>query len=255
MGVTLKNLGLSRAPGQLVRCTLCGEEKPWGAEHFKAVGGKPRLPCRACQNRARTERAARDPGHTRAAGRDRMARWREGHPEQVKAANRGPRSFDRERANDRINRWRREHPETRRVEFQRRKALAEGLPNTLSMEDWERCRAYWGDWCCICGRVAGGGYVLAIEHWIPLSDPRPDNPGTVPGNILPMCHARRGVRGGCNNAKWTRDPVAWLTGRLGVQAARAKLTEINAYFNAVTPPAARDLIAAVAEAITGEAVG
>jgi hypothetical protein len=65
-----------------------------------------------------------------------------------------------------------------------------------------------------------------MDHWIALSDPRPDNPGTVPTNIVPLCH---GI-GGCNNRKSNRDPVEFLETEFGVRRARQILTRINAYF-------------------------
>jgi hypothetical protein len=56
-----------------------------------------------------------------------------------------------------------------------------------------------------------------------------DNPGTVPTNILPLCH---GVRG-CNNEKFNRNPAVWLVEKLGQEAAERKLAEIEAYFEYV----------------------
>ncbi len=114
-------------------------------------------------------------------------------------------------------------------------------------QDWDKCLLYWENQCCICGQKAKDGYIIAQEHWIPLADKRDDNPGTVPWNILPMCHARSGVSGGCNNSKWKREPVSWLESRLGAEQAQLKLTKITEYFssvekNAVTPPVMQLLV-------------
>jgi hypothetical protein len=76
---------------------------------------------------------------------------------------------------------------------------------------------------------AENGYTLAKEHWIALGDQR--NPGTVPWNILPLCHAKSGVKGGCNNAKWTKDPVVWLESVLSPESFQRKLAEIMDYFD------------------------
>lgn len=238
-----------RTIGQLVRCAKCGAEKPWDIEHFAAENGKPRNPCRDCRNAARDARAKRDPEQTKAGVRSRMARWRANNPDKVQQANRRPRSINKELARQRVNSWKRARPESRRVEYHRRKSLKLGLPDAFTAADWERCLAYWGHRCCVCGREADDRYALAQEHWIPLASKRPDNPGTAPWNILPMCHARPGHAGGCNNAKHARDPETWIVGRLGVQLAARKLVAIRTYFNAVTPPAMRLLIARCLETL------
>lgn len=225
-----------RIIGQLVRCTQCGEMKPWQTGVFKSEKGKPRNPCIECDTKRRALNAVNNRQRERKSGRERMASWRKAHPEAVYEANRKPRSFDRELARERINRWRRDHPETRRIEIHARKTLKLSLPNHFRKSDWLRCLNYWGNRCCICGRPVGDGFVLAIEHWIALSDQRQDNPGTVPWNILPMCHARNGAHNGCNNAKWARDPIEWLIDYLGEKQALQKLSEIQAYFETVTPP-------------------
>ena len=81
----------------------------------------------------------------------------------------------------------------------------------------------------ICGRSADAECSIAADHWIPLSYKGTDNPGTVPWNILPLCH---GI-GGCNNHKCNRDPIEWLVEKLGEEAAMQKLAEIQAYFDLV----------------------
>lgn len=224
-----------RTIGQLVRCTKCGELKSWQVGVFKSEKGKPRMPCIECDAKRRAAWTTANPGRERRTATKRMARWRAANPEKVREANRKPRSFDRKLAKERINRWRREHPEARKIEVQKRKARKQGLPAAFGKAEWERCLTYWGECCCICGRVSGRGFVIAMEHWIALSDPRECNPGTVPWNILPMCHARNGASGGCNNDKWAKDPVEWLAVYLGAEKAQEKLREIEAFFSVVTP--------------------
>jgi hypothetical protein len=133
--------------------------------------------------------------------------------------------------------WKRKNPEKARANARtgelRRRALEANLPSQWSNFDWERCLNYWQHRCCVCGRPQGLWHVLAREHWIPLSDPRPDNPGTVPWNILPMCHtSQNGATDvpGCNNSKWKKDPVEWLVEKLGKRKAAQKLAEIEVYF-------------------------
>ena len=109
------------------------------------------------------------------------------------------------------------------------------LPNTLTVDEWERALDYWDHRCAICERPRGLWHTLAQDHWIPLT--HADCPGTVASNILPLCHGE----GGCNNSKGKKEPVAWLVSRLGKTRARHKLQEIRAYFAAVRPLEARRL--------------
>jgi hypothetical protein len=226
-----------RVIGQLVPCTKCGIEKPWGIEFFKTEGGKPRNPCVECDNKKRAAYTKAHPDQERQRGRERMARWRANNPEKNRALQERsklkPKTVNRELARLRENRWKRNNPKKRVVEAQRRQAMKRNLPNSFKALDWEKALSYWNNRCCICGRVSGNGFVLAIEHWIPLSDKRADNPGTVPANILPMCHARSGSTGGCNNSKWIREPVSWLKSYLGNDLAEIKLAEILKYFSLV----------------------
>lgn len=225
-----------RTIGQMIQCTQCGEMKPWQVGVFKSEKGKPRMPCIPCDTKRRAANAGANRERERIAGRERVARWRTNNPKKVKEANRKPRSFDRELARKRINRWKRENPDTRSVEIHRRKARKLELPDSFTKSDWKRCLKYWDKACCICGRKQGSGFAIAMDHWVPLSDERDDNPGTVPWNIVPMCHARNGASGGCNNSKWIKDPVEWLVDYLGAEKAKEKLIEIETYFETVAPP-------------------
>jgi hypothetical protein len=115
-----------------------------------------------------------------------------------------------------------------RINKQRRRARQRSLPDTFTVADWQRALDYFGNCCAVCGRAPDDHVTLAADHWIPLSDPRPDNPGSVAANLLPLCH---GV-GGCNNRKSSRDPVEFLETEFGEQAGKI-LVRILAYFQLV----------------------
>lgn len=219
-----------RVIGQLVRCTQCGELKEWQVGVFKGEKGKPRQPCVPCDTERRAKNADSNRDRERASARIRTRQYRERYPDRVQISNRKPRKINQKLANERSRVWKKAHPESAVTAFHQRKARLRELPSSFKRSDWLRCLAYWGNQCCICGRKSGDGYVIAQEHWIAVFDERKDNPGHVPWNILPMCHARKGVAGGCNNAKWTRDPVAWITDWLGHEKAAQKLSEIENYF-------------------------
>ena len=118
------------------------------------------------------------------------------------------------------------YPHFRRVYEQLRQARKRGLPELFFVSDWLRALGYFGGCCAICGRATSEGVILAADHWIPLADSRPDNPGTVPTNIVPLCH---GV-GGCNNRKGSRDPIEFLQTEFGTERAAEILYRIEAYF-------------------------
>lgn len=106
------------------------------------------------------------------------------------------------------------------------------LPNTLQPETWLEAIEYWHGCCAVCGRQLSdlfNSHKPAMDHWIPVASA--NCPGTVPYNILPLCHGA----GGCNNSKGKKDPVIWLTEKLGKRAAKKKLAEIEAYFDSVRP--------------------
>jgi hypothetical protein len=144
--------------------------------------------------------------------------WREDNPDRV-------RELDRE--------WKAKNPEKTLVIKQRRAARKQGLPDTFSDSDYTYMMAYWQGKCAVCGRQVCDGLIIVLDHWIALSDERPDNPGTVPHNMLPMCHStKRGMRG-CNNRKWKLEAVQWVFSQFDEQDARVIIERINEYFEVV----------------------
>jgi len=121
----------------------------------------------------------------------------------------------------------------KRLAAHARLSLERGLPYDFLREDEILMLDYWHHRCAVCGALADLWRTLAWDHWIPLRSP--DTLGTIPGNILPLCHAKKGAATfpgprACNNSKGAKDPVAWLTTRLGARKAAAKLRAIAAYF-------------------------
>lgn len=128
--------------------------------------------------------------------------------------------------------WRRENPEKVRITHLRRHTRKLGLPDTFTETDWQRAVDYFHGCCAICGRQANdlfGTHTLSKDHWIAVTDTRPDNPGTVPENILPLCH---GVDG-CNNSKLNKDPIEWVTRQFGNRKAKQILARVEAYFQSL----------------------
>lgn len=184
-------------------CTSCGKDYPATHEYFPVYKNGalcPNRPCRACiANEHRKYNRAYAEKH--APLKAQMARQ-----------------------------WQKDNPGAARVRLAVSRAQSRGLPACYTVSQWKDCLSYWHHSCAICGQGESEGLTIALDHWIPLSDNRPNNPGTVPTNILPLCHSRGGVVRACNNTKQARDPLEWLADVLGQSSANAKLEEINSYF-------------------------
>lgn len=119
--------------------------------------------------------------------------------------------------------------ELHRIYTSRRAARKLGLPNTFTTADWQRTLGYFNGCCAVCGHPLYdlfGTHTAAADHWIALSDPRPDNPGTVATNIVCLCHGSQG----CNNSKKNHPAEKWLIERFGKRRAREILKRIETYF-------------------------
>lgn len=99
------------------------------------------------------------------------------------------------------------------------------LPFDFSLNDWLCAKAYFGHRCAVCGASFKAAKPNA-DHWIALSDPRLDNPGTVATNIVPLCSQT----GGCNQSKGNRPAIEWLNERFGETEAQIVIARIEAYF-------------------------
>jgi hypothetical protein len=124
--------------------------------------------------------------------------------------------------------------ERRRLTELKRRTIKLQLPTMFTRAHLEFMLQYWKGCCCVCGRESGSfWHTIALDHWIPLSDP--GCPGTIPSNIVPLCHAKKGATATmaqtcCNNSKHNKEPLMWLTTKLGPRKASAKLREIQTYF-------------------------
>lgn len=124
---------------------------------------------------------------------------------------------------DKVRKW-------RQVVSHNRRARVKNLPHDFTTEDRDRMMDYWNHCCCVCGRPAGLWHTIAIEHWVAIADLRPDNPGTVATNLVPMCHSIKDGQGGCNNSKQSKDAVEWLTELFGKTKAQQITKRVLNYF-------------------------
>ncbi len=121
-----------------------------------------------------------------------------------------------------------------RIKQARRRARARHYPDTWTLADSRFALAYWQGCCAVCGRAEGFWYTIALDHWIPLTDPA--CPGTVPGNLVPLCHAKKGIPSAlarpCNNHKGPAAPQTWLQDTYGPVKGRKHWRAIERFLAA-----------------------
>jgi hypothetical protein len=224
------------------RCTKCGLWHPDTAIFFFTHKDKTSQPCRACEVERVRRYEIEHPDKAREAKRrwainnpekirKSQNQWAINNPEKRRRSSRRYAANNRDKIKETSHRYYLKHPDVYTTATQRRNARKRQLPHTFSTKDWRACVAYFNGCCAVCGKPTGLWHTLARDHWIPLSDP--SCPGTVAVNIVPLCHAMRDGEEGCNNSKLNRDPVEWLTEKLGPRKAKCKLAEIRAYFDSV----------------------
>lgn len=232
-------------PAQLKRCSKCQQEYPATADYFgmnKQVKSGLTARCRNCLKETSREFVSKHRDEIRAknleysrknadSNRQRVREWQKANPESRRKQGQLRRLRHPERVHEIRRNWienNRDWTHDRaRLDGALRKARKLTLPNDLTVDDLQRMRDYWENRCAVCGRKASDSLRLVPDHWIALSDPRPDNPGTVPENMVLLCHGR----GGCNNSKHNRDPFEWLANRCGEEVARNINANIERYFD------------------------
>lgn len=118
----------------------------------------------------------------------------------------------------------------KRIHLVRYRARKASLPDNFTTDDWQYALNYFHGCCAVCGRQLNGmfGEVKPnADHWIPITDE--SCPGTVPGNIVPLC----GGVGGCNQRKADTPPEEWLEREYGKRKGQKILKRINEYFESL----------------------
>ena len=254
-------------PNDTLTCTKCGNEYPATAEYFKPDKKKRNgffSWCRACcnednkvqyhkkleQNRQRAldyrnahleqSRETTREYHRTHKDRERETNkaWRERHPEYNgynKELSRKRYRDNREQilAADKLRR--RNNPLPTQIASFRRKSRHKGLPLQFTVSDWRRALDYFEHRCAVCGRQADMWTFLARDHWIPITNTA--CPGTIPTNIVPLCHAKAGTPTGtpcCNQSKFNHHPMEWLIDRFGSRRANEIARRIEQYFASIS---------------------
>lgn len=187
-------------------CSQCAEVYPATSEFFNRYGviGLRRT-CKKCQSKAYGDWYDCHIDYQSLRQKIR----RENNPSLIREANR---------------KYRTQHPEKVRVFRARRRDREQAKPTNFTENQWKYALNYFGGCCAVCGRPPGLWHIIAMDHWIPLSN---DNcPGTTIGNIVPLCHGQDG----CNNSKKDRLPQEWLIWKFGKRKAKSIEARIMEYF-------------------------
>lgn len=228
-------------PMSFKQCTRCKEWKPATKQYFDRNRGKYckfglHHYCKPCRfdfhsekydETAKAKKSAYNKGYRAKNGDHLRAESKRYHKENAERLAEY-RANKAEHRTQNTLRWQKNNPDKVRILNHRRAAKRKNLPDKFYIADWRHALNYWDNKCAICGRAPDETMTLAADHWIPLD--LPHCPGTVPTNILPLCHGRQGGRGGCNNSKSFLDPVDWLIRKFGEQEAQNILQRIQLYF-------------------------
>lgn len=236
----------------LKRCSKCGEEKPATTDYFHADKhgrysrpDKLRSQCKACVSKYNREHYGEKPHTPKSEEYYAKRREYENSPKQrarrsawqrqpaVKERRKQFRSQPGIKLRYSENRKARrsltlvDNREKKRVAKHRRKARKHNLPNTWRVQHWHLCLEYWHNTCAVCGgqlRDLFGEIAPNADHWIALTDKRPDNPGTAPENMICLCSK-------CNFSKSKKPPEQWLIETYGTRKAKAIMQRIQDYFD------------------------
>ena len=227
------------------KCGTCGQVYPATEQYFcKRAKSKDKLgwDCKLCSSKKAQRWAKANPNKRQQQNRKYKNNnrekirasdnvYRSTHREEINEKSRASRPQRRDKARITARKWEHTHldrvRELKRHAQNRRRSRNKHLLHQFSANDWDFAVKYWGGCCAICGKPQGLWHKLAIDHWIPVNNP--NCPGTIPENILPLCHGLNG----CNNKKRHFDPVQWITKTLGPEQAKLKLKEIEQYFATV----------------------
>ncbi len=222
-------------------CKACQQTYPLTDEYFQLGTHSGRYYCKRCVQESKRIWAERNRNHVhnyfqqyrqshRERDQENARHYRENNRDKIRATNRKYYHAHKHEYQQARRMRSARYPYLRVAEKQRRRARQQALPCGFTRDDWRKCLDYWDNRCAACGRPKGLWHTIAADHWIPLSNP--DCPGTIPTNIIPLCH---GVDG-CNNSKASHDPTQWLIDHFGKRKAQDILARVEAYFTWIKEP-------------------
>ncbi len=209
---------MPRAHAGMKRCSKCRAEKPATKEFYCTSARQGFIqPCKDCMRIYRQQHKAQYHEYVR--------KYRDLHRDHVRNMRRIHHRNNPEKHRHYVRMYRLRHPDRVRNGEEKRRATERALPLQFTEQEWINCLNYWHSICVYCGNPPGlfPSMQLSIEHFVAVTDPRPDNPGTVAENILPACVS-------CNASRGNRDVWTWLVNRYGKRKAKTILKRIEDYF-------------------------
>lgn len=122
---------------------------------------------------------------------ERHRRYNESHQEQINDYHRLYRRLHPEVSRRARQKWTKNNPIKNRLKVHRRNTRKRELPFNITEQDVEDIYALFENECGFCG---AGDTKLTLEHVVPLIRKDVPNPGTVRGNLMPLCKP-------CNSSK------------------------------------------------------
>ncbi len=116
-----------------------------------------------------------------------------------------------------------------KVRSSNRRARKLELSNTLTTKQWQHALNYFNGCCAVCEKQLNdmfGEFKSHADHYIPLTYPGEDNPGTTAQNMIPFCKT-------CNQSKYNTMPEVWLEQQFGKRKAKNVMARIQEYFDSV----------------------
>jgi 5-methylcytosine-specific restriction endonuclease McrA len=210
---------------KLKQCSKCGEWKPETPEYFRRSHSKFRSDCKSCANEYDRLYYAT---HSEEAY-ERKLRSYFANPKRHNEYSRRYYALHAKESNARSKNYRNQHPEKIKEYDRKRRSLKAKLPVSFNNDDEKYALEYFHGYCAVCNqplRDLFGDRMPHMDHWIALTDPRPDNPGTVPWNMVPLCNQ-------CNSSKGSHDPHDWLIREYGSRYALNIENRVQVFFSTV----------------------
>lgn len=201
-------------------CSKCGKELPATTEYFhKNKFGKYGLQsvCKKCKYEVNKEKSAeyfkKYYDENKQELLNYQKKFREENENQVKETQKQYYKKNKEKVKEKSKKYKsqnhesvlkyqksynkkynRENKEMCNIQTQRRITRKKSLPSTLTFEQWENTKNYFGNKCAYCGKELH----LTQEHFIPVSK----GGGYTADNIIPSCQS-------CNSSKYNKDFFEW----------------------------------------------
>ena len=212
-------------------CTKCGVSKPLSefSVHRRSKDGH-QCNCKTCNAQYYQENKERLIGYRQEHKKQIAAyhaRYYQEHKEASLAHTKRYRQENKERYADYCARYYKENKDKIVAKVARYRARKAALPADWTAEDEQYAFDYFEGLCAVCGKPLNGfWHTGAMDHWIPLNADVENNPGTVPWNMVPLCHGE----GGCNNIKKDKMPDVWLIEQYGKRKAKKIMKRIETFF-------------------------